>query len=178
MRNGNAKRGPSVRQVCAGLALVAAMVLSIPRAGFAGTVEEDFRIGLSAFNAGDFPTAYRLWRPWAEKSDPRSEQGIGFMYHRGLSVEVDDVQAAYWFRRAAEHGQGEGQLMLGALYFFGEGVPQSNVEAYAWCDLAQANGQEDATMCRDAALGGMTSDEEMRSAFKEGLKVRELYGRR
>ena len=46
-------------------------------------------------------------------------------------MPVDDTLAAYWFRRAAEHGQAEGQLMLGALYFFGEGVPQSNIDAYA-----------------------------------------------
>lgn len=144
----------------------------------AGNAEDDFKLGLSAFNAGDFLTALQLWQPWADKADPRSEQGIGFMYHRGLAVEVDDVKAAYWFRRAAEHGQAEGQLMLGALYFFGEGVPQSNIDAFAWCELAHNNGQNDAGMCRDAALGAMTTADEMSSAFALSIQVRDLYGPR
>lgn len=150
---------------------------AVPQAR-AGTANDDFIAGLSAFNSGDFHIAMLLWLPWAEKSDPRAEQGVGFMYHRGLAVDLDDVKAAYWFRRAAEHGQAEGQLMLGALYFFGEGVPQSNIDAFAWCDLAQSNGQNDASMCRDAALGAMSTAEEMRSAFALSVKVRDLYGPR
>ena len=107
MRNGANGPNRNVRWAFVGLAFAFATLVAAPRPAYAGTVEEDFRTGLSAFNAGDFQTALRLWRPWAEKADPRSEQGIGFMFHRGLAVPVDDVQAAYWFRRAAEHGQGE-----------------------------------------------------------------------
>ena len=62
---------------------------------FAGSPEEDFRTGLSAFNGGDFATAMRLWRPLAETNDARSQAGIGFMYHRGLGVKTDDAQAAF-----------------------------------------------------------------------------------
>jgi len=91
----------------------------------AGTPEEDFRTGLSAFNGGDFATAMRLWRPLADRNDARSQAGIGFMYHRGLGVKTDDVQAAFWLRKAAEQGQAEGQLMLGGLYFFGLVAPEA-----------------------------------------------------
>jgi len=94
-------------------------------AAAAGTPDDDFRRGLSAFNIGDYPTALRLWRPLAEREEPRSQAGIGFMYHRGLGVGVDDREAAVWLRRAAEHGQAEGQLMLGILFYYGQGVPQS-----------------------------------------------------
>ena len=118
----------------------------------AGSAEEDFRSGLSAFNRGDYAAAMRLWRPLADSDEPRSQAGIGFMYHRGLGVETDDAQAAIWLRKAAEQGQAEGQLMLGSLYFFGLGVPQSYPTAYAWCELAQDNGQAEGQMCRDAAF--------------------------
>jgi len=122
----------------------------------AGTPEEDFRSGLSAFNGGDYVAAMRLWRPLADRNDARSQAGVGFMYHRGLGVKTDDAQAAIWLRKAAEQGQAEGQLMLGSLYFFGLGVPQSYPTAYAWCELAQDNGQAEAQMCRDAALQSLT----------------------
>ena len=40
----------------------------------AGTPEEEFRAGLSAFNGGDFAAALRLWRPLAEMNDARLNQ--------------------------------------------------------------------------------------------------------
>ena len=132
----------------------------------AASPEEEFRTGLSAFNSGDFATALRAWRPLAEGNEARSQAGIGFMYHRGLGVKVDDQQAAVWLRKAAEQGQAEGQFMLGSLYFFGQGVPQSYSRAYAWCELAQDNGQAAAQLCRDAALQSLTADEELRDAFR------------
>jgi TPR repeat protein len=153
-----------------------AMVAGVPAAR-AGSPEEDFRNGLSAFNGGDFATAMRLWRPLAEVDDARSQAGIGFMYHRGLGVKTDDARAAFWLRKAAEQGQAEGQLMLGSLYFFGLGVPQSYPTAYAWCELAQDNGQAEAQMCRDAALQSITADDQRRDAFRMVRELRERYGK-
>jgi TPR repeat protein len=143
----------------------------------AGSPEEDFRSGLSAFNGGDFAAAIRLWRPLAESNDARSQAGIGFMYHRGLGVKTDDVQAAYWLRKAAEQGQAEGQLMLGNLYFFGRGVPQSYAAAYAWCELAQDSGQAEAQICRDAALESLTGEAQLRDAFRMVAELRARFGR-
>jgi TPR repeat protein len=161
-------------------ALLAAMLCAILMAPIArgGTTDEDFRQGLTAFNTGDYPTALRLWRPLAERDDPRSEAGLGFMYHRGLGVAVDDGEAAIWLRRAAEHGQAEGQLMLGILFYYGRGVPQSFVRAYAWCELAENDGNADATLCRDAALESMRSDADREAAFRLVVELRERYGSR
>src|SRR2546430_17214110 len=80
------------------------------------TDEDEFRRGLSAFNAAEYATALNIWRPLAERGEPRSQAGIGFMYHRGMGVRADDREAAIWLLRAAEHGQAEGQLMLGILF--------------------------------------------------------------
>lgn len=160
-----------------------AVVLAVAVAAVAGTTaqagspEEDFRNGLSAFNRGDYAAAMGLWRPLADSNEPRSEAAIGFMYHRGLGVAVDDEQAAFWLRKAAEQGQAEGQLMLGSLYFFGLGVPQSYLTAYAWCELAQDNGQADAQLCRDAALASIDKDEQRRDAFRMVNEFRERYGK-
>jgi TPR repeat protein len=156
-------------------ALAAVLVLAV--SALAGSPEEDFRAGLSAFNGGDFGAAMRLWRPLADRNEPRSQAGIGFMYHRGLGVKTDDVQAAFWLRKAAEQGQAEGQMMLGNLYFFGRGVPQSYAAAYAWCELAQDNGQADAQPCRDAALESLSKDAQLREAFRMVRELRERLGR-
>lgn len=154
-------------------ALLSALVLWPAGAG-AGTVEEDFRKALSAYNTGDFAVAQAIWQRLAEQGDARSQAGLGFLYHHGFGVAKDDEQAAHWLALAARQGQAEGQLMLGSLYFFGRGVEQSYVLAYAWCDLAQSNGQSDASLCRDAALQSM-SHAEMKRAFRTVVELRELY---
>lgn len=164
----------SIVRLFAGFALLA---ICLPSA-MAGTPEEDFRTGLSAFNRGDFAAAMRLWRPLADKNEARSQAGIGFMYHRGLGVKTDDVQAAFWLRKAAEQGQAEGQMMLGNLYFFGLGVQQSYPAAYAWCELAQDSGQAEAQMCRDAALESLSEEAQLREAFRMVRELRERIGRR
>src|SRR5712691_13359822 len=138
----------------------------------AGTDDDDFRRGLTAFNAGDYETALQVWRPLAEKNEPRSQAGIGFMYHRGMGVGADDREAAKWLLRAAERGQAEGQLMLGILFYYGRGVPQSHVQAYAWCELAETNGNADATLCRDAALESIP-DADRERAFRLVVELRD-----
>jgi TPR repeat protein len=159
------------------VALVACVAASLSVwTAHAGTSDDDFRRGLSAFNTGDYATALRVWHPLAEREEPRSEAGLGFMYHRGLGVAADDREAAVWLRRAAEHGQAEGQLMLGILLYYGRGVAQSFVEAYAWCELAEINGNADATLCRDAALESMPSDADREEAFRLVVDLRERYG--
>lgn len=166
-------RAVKLRRRC----LLAIVFAAAASAAVAGSPEEDFRSGLSAFNGGDYAAAMRLWRPLADANDARSQAGIGFMYHRGLGVKTDDVEAAVWLRKAAEQGQAEGQLMLGSLYFFGLGVPQSYATAYAWCELAQDNGQAEGQICRDAALQSLTEDAQMKEAFRMVREFRERYGR-
>jgi len=138
----------------------------------AATDDDDFRRGLTAFNAGDYATALQVWRRLAEKDEPRSLAGIGFMYHRGMGVRADDREAAAWLLRAAERGQAEGQLMLGILYYYGRGVLQSYVQAYAWCELAEINGNADATLCRDAALESIP-DADREKAFRLVVELRD-----
>jgi TPR repeat protein len=154
-----------------------ALIVCLANGPFVGTThaatdEDDFRRGLSAFNTGDYATALQVWRELAEKDEPRSQAGIGFMYHRGMGVRADDREAAAWLLRAAEHGQAEGQLMLGILYYYGLGVAQSYVQAYAWCELAETNGNGDATLCRDAALEAIP-DADREKAFRLVVELRD-----
>jgi TPR repeat protein len=67
--------------------------------------------------------------------------------------------------------------MLGVLYFYGSGVPQSYVRAYAWCELAEDNGNSDATLCRDASLEAMPNAER-EQAFRLVIEWRERLSAR
>lgn len=136
----------------------------------------EFRNGLSAYNSGNYLKALEIWLPLAQREDAPSQAGVGFIYHRGLGVEIDDQKAFFWSRKAAEHGQPEGQMMLGTLYFYGQGVGQSYVQAYAWCDLAQDAGSADAEDCRGAALQSLHSDRELKQAFQLSSDLHRRFG--
>jgi hypothetical protein len=54
------------------------------------------------------------------------------MYAKGRGVPQDYGQAADWYQKAAEQGNANAQLSLGASYNAGAGVPQDSVQAYKW----------------------------------------------
>jgi uncharacterized protein len=66
------------------------------------------------------------------------------------------VEAATWYRRAADQGEPWAQTNLGVKYARGQGVPQDYVTAYMWFDLSAAQGDKDAVIDRDAAARRMT----------------------
>ena len=103
---------------------------------------------------------------WHENRDPGTHNYL-----------LDNRKAAYWLRKAAEHGQPEGQMMLGTLYFYGTGVEKDYIKAYAWCDLAQDGGNADAQSCRDAALQSMLSKDDIKAAFRLSLDLHQQFSR-
>jgi TPR repeat protein len=59
-------------------------------------------------------------------------------------VAQDQVEAAKWYRKAAEQNDADAQLNLGVYYAEGVGVAQDQVEAYMWLVLAAGQGDENA----------------------------------
>jgi hypothetical protein len=54
------------------------------------------------------------------------------MYEGGLGVPRNHVEAAKWYRKAAEQGNANAQHNLGNCYESGQGVPQNYDEAVKW----------------------------------------------
>jgi hypothetical protein len=109
---------------------------------------------------------------------------LGLSYEKGQGVPVDYVQAARWYRKAAEQGSGHAQFLLGGMYFEGKGVPKDLVQAYAWFNRA-APQNEGAAELRDSLQKFMTptqiaegkrlssevTKEEAEQIFKRGLEM-------
>lgn len=85
----------------------------------------------SAFAAGDYDTALAEVLPLAEQVDPRSQYGMGVLYENGFAVTKDPLQAASWYRKAAEQGDIDALSNLGVPYQNGQGVVQDKVLALA-----------------------------------------------
>ena len=167
----------AIRSGCLFARTVAALLVCFSFSpSLAAPADLQFRQGLSAYYSGDYQKAMRIWEPLAEQEDAPSQAGLGFMFHRGFGVAIDNKMAAYWLRKAAEHGQPEGQMMLGTLYFYGQGVTQSYIQAFAWCDLAQDNGASDADMCRNSALQSLASNKDLQAAFQLSTELHHRVG--
>ena len=97
---------------------------------FSVSIADDFSAGVSAYNKGDYKTAFKLWKPLAEQGNASAQSNLGVMYANGYGLPQDYKQAVKWYRLAAEQGNARAQSNLGAMYEAGKGVPQDNVIAY------------------------------------------------
>jgi TPR repeat protein len=67
------------------------------------------------------------------------------MYENGRGgLAQDDVQAVYWFRKAADQGNAVAQYYLGVAYARGQGVAQDDAQAVFWFRKAAEQGDPDA----------------------------------
>jgi len=115
-----------------------------------------FEDGVAAYKRGDYATALRLWRPFAEQGIAQAQSNLGVMYHKGEGIPQDYAKAVVWFRKAAEQGIAQAQSNLGVMYGKGEGAPQDYVEAHKWLNLAATTGDKKAIENREILAKKMT----------------------
>jgi len=76
----------------------------------------------------------------ARRGNARCQVVVGTLYRTGRGVPRDPVEAARWYRKAAEQGSDVGQYELGLLLEAGVGVPVDLVAAVGWYRKAAAQG--------------------------------------
>jgi TPR repeat protein len=62
------------------------------------------------------------------------------MYQKGLGTAQDEVQAAEWYRKAAEQGNAMAQYQLGMMYALGQGMRKNDEESRQWLQKAAEQG--------------------------------------
>ena len=104
------------------------------------------------WEAGEYGRIFSGLLPLAEQGYPLAECQVGYFYAQGLGVERDLDRALLWTRRAAEHGDRDGQFNLGCFYEEGTALARSMGRAALWYQRAARQGHtEAAERCR--ALG-------------------------
>jgi hypothetical protein len=96
--------------------------------------------GQSAYAAGRFIDALRIWRPRAEEGDARAAFGLGLLYDLGEGVGQDAAAAYSWYRRAAEAGYVLAEFNIAVLCDSGTGTARNPTEAALWYARAAAHG--------------------------------------
>jgi hypothetical protein len=96
--------------------------------------------GQSAYAAGRFIDALRIWRPRAEQGDARAAFGLGLLYDLGEGVGQDAAAAYGWYHRAAEAGHVLAEFNLAVMCDSGTGTVRNATEAALWYARAAAHG--------------------------------------
>lgn len=100
-----------------------------------------------AIKNGDFAEAYYLWRPLAEAGDASAQYGIGWMYHNGYGLSIDDQKAYDWWSKAAAQNYTEAIFSIGTLYQFGYGsLKKDNKIALGYYLMATVSGHEESRL--------------------------------
>ena len=85
--------------------------------------------------------AFQAYKAAAEKYDSAEAQlRLGLCYAEGKGNEKNMVEAAKWYRKAAEQGNADAQNRLGVRYDRGEGVSKDVKEAAKWYAKSAAQG--------------------------------------
>ena len=80
-----------------------------------------------ALRNGDFAEAFCQLRPLARAGNAEAQYNIGWMYHNGYGLRVNDNLALEWWRKASEQGYTEASFSIGMLYNLGEGQISKNL---------------------------------------------------
>lgn len=104
------------------------------------------------WEAGEYGRIFSGLLPLAEQGYPLAECQVGYFYAQGLGVERDLDRALLWTRRAAEHGDRDGQFNLGCFYEEGTVLARDMEQAALWYQRAARQGHAEAAE-RLRALG-------------------------
>ena len=121
---------------------IAARILLLSLVFFLGrttaTSGEPLGDGIVAYTTGDYATAMKIFRSWADQGNQDALTALGVMYVKGQGVEQDYTLALALFNRAVIAGSADAEAELGNMYRNGYGIPQDYDEAIArYCDSIQ-----------------------------------------
>lgn len=97
-----------------------------------------------AIKSGDYAIAYCIWEPLAQQGVSSAQYNIGWMYHNGYGLTINDEKALYWWLRSAATGDASSHFALGNLYSQGLGVERNISISLGWYISAALKGHEPA----------------------------------
>lgn len=144
------------------LGLLTALGILITQSG--GCTRVDISEAEQAMHAGNYAEAYCIWKRLAERGHPIAMYNIGWMYHNGYGLLIDDHKAAEWWANAAESGLEDAEQALGMLYYYGgKDIPRDLVKSAEYLMPGAARGDEEAALLLESFIGRL--DPELRERF-------------
>jgi TPR repeat protein len=118
------------------------IVLACLPVSHAAVVDANMDAAMSAYSAGNYLTARRLFKEIARQGDPVAQRYLARMYDKGQGGMKNYEKAVEWYKKAAKQNDAKAQYFLGVKYANGHGVPVDEKLAYTWFAIAFQNGYE------------------------------------
>lgn len=127
--------------------------------------------------------SFDICRARADKGDSVAQFILGYYYESGKGVDMDDAQAAFWYRKAAEQGHAAAQAFFGVCCAHGSGVLKDEVMAVSWYRKAAMQNDAVGQFCLGLAYAqalGVRKDEAeavkwYRKAAEQGFVNAQTY---
>jgi TPR repeat protein len=117
-------------------------------------LSSQFENAVEALSQGNYPRAFRLFKPLAEAGDPAAQNNLGVLYREGKGVPQNYPESLKWFHSSADQGDAWAEYNLGLAYEHGYGVAKNAQEAFKWYMMSATQGDSAA----QTALGFMYKD--------------------
>lgn len=86
----------------------------------------------TAYSRADYRSALAVWRDRANGGDAEAQYMVGAIHEKGLGTEPNYIEAARWYRMAAEQEHARAMMSLAYLYEQGLGVEPDMTAALNW----------------------------------------------
>ena len=118
----------------------------------------------SAYAAGHYKKAAKLYMPLAKKGNAEAQFYLGVMYAHGEGMPKNAAKAVEFYRLAAVQGDASAQRLLAVMYNTGLGIAKNNILALMWINIAAENaaegkGQEGSTKLRELVVKQLTEQQ-------------------
>jgi len=100
----------------------------------------DYQRARSAYEGGNYPKAFELFKKMSEAGDIRAEYDLSLMYLQGIGTKQDLNQAWFWMRKAADHGNQMAMVELGGRHEYGVDLDKDEAKAVYWFKKAALAG--------------------------------------
>ena len=74
----------------------------------------------AALQRGDYAIAYHIWKPLADVGDANAIFNLGWMYHNGYGLRIDNLKAKALWEKAATSGHADAAFSLALLLNLGD----------------------------------------------------------
>lgn len=117
--------------------LLCAMLLAGCSGVTGDKLKTTFDSGLKAYDAGDYPTAFKIWHS-IDKYDLAAMRNVATMLRKGQGAPKDPKRAQELLQIAADAGQPTAQADLADMLLHGEAGPPNPIQALALYQSAAA----------------------------------------
>lgn len=96
------------------------------------------------YRSGRFLNDFSVLRRDAESGVVHAQVYLATKLYKGDRVSQNYIEAAFWFWKAARHGETFAQFSLGHMSANGQGIPKNYARAAKWYRMAARQGDADA----------------------------------